>query len=102
MKTSQIKQVVSSVWRNMEPTRYLSSSRSVCNIDKAYHGRIELDSHADTTFLGSNCVILTYTGKEWKESPYSDEYDYIQYVPVVTGDTAWTCPHSGEKNPCFQ
>ena len=27
------------------------------------HGHIELDMHADTTVLGSNCVILSYTGK---------------------------------------
>ena len=27
-------------------------------------GHIELDTHADTTDLGSNCVILLYTGKE--------------------------------------
>ena len=29
-------------------------------------------------------------------SPYSDKYKSIQQVPVVTGATAWTCPHSGE------
>ena len=63
MKTIQIEQIVSRVWRMMVPKRYFSASRSVCNSDKAYHGRIELDSHADTTVLGRNCVILAYTGK---------------------------------------
>ena len=63
MKTSQIKQVVSSVCRNMGPIRCLSEARSVHNRDNAYRGRIELDSHDDTTALGHNCVILTYTGK---------------------------------------
>ena len=28
--------------------------------------------------------------------PYSDEYESIKHVPVVTGATAWTCTHSGE------
>ena len=60
--------------------------------------RIELDSHVDITVLSRNCVILTYTGKERKLSPYSDEYESIQHVPVVTRSTAWTRPHSGETS----
>ena len=88
MKTSQIEKVVSSVRRKMRPTRYLSSYRSVLNSKKSYHGRIYLDSHADTTVLGCNYVIITYKGKEYEVSPYSGEYDSIQYVPVVTRATA--------------
>ena len=49
-----------------------------------------MDSHADTTVLGSNCVVLAYTGKECEVSPYADEYDAIRNVPVVTGATVWT------------
>ena len=55
-----------------------------------------MDSHADTTILGRICVILTYTGKEFKVSPYSDKYKSIQNVTVVTGATTGTFPHSGE------
>ena len=80
----------------MGPTRYLSSSRSVFNINKAYYERIKIDSQADKTVLGRNYMILTYTGKECEVSPYSDKYDPIQRVPVVTGATACTFPHSGE------
>ena len=40
MKTSQIEQLTSSVWHKMGPTRFLSSSRSVCNSDNEYHGSI--------------------------------------------------------------
>ena len=29
--------------------------------------------------------------------PYSDTYDAITDVPVVTGDTLWTSPHDGDK-----
>ena len=72
----------------MGPTRWL---------DNEYHGSKELDSQADTTVLGHNCVILTYTGKGCKVSPYSDDYELIQYVSVVTGATVWNCPHSIEK-----
>ena len=54
------------------------------------HGRIELDTHADTTVLGLNCVVLSYTGKECEVSPYSSQYKAVQNVPVVTGATVWT------------
>ena len=97
METSSIKQVVSSVWRKTGPTICLSVARSACNNPNKYYGRIELDSYADTNVFGCNCVVLTYTGKEWKVLPYSNEYESIQHIPVVTGATAWTFPHSEEK-----
>ena len=96
MKTSHIGQVVSSVQRKMGPTRCLSADISVRNIANEYYGRIELDPHADTTILGPNCFILTYTGNDFEVSPYSDDYKSIQHVPVVTGATLWTCPQSRE------
>ena len=77
-------------------TRCLSAACSVCNSSNDYNEWIDLDAHEDTTLFGNNCVILTYTGKECKVSPYSDEYESIQHVPVVTGATAWTFPYSGE------
>ena len=54
------------------------------------HGHIELDKHADTTVLGSNCVVLSYTGKECEVSPYSSQYEAVRNLPVVTGATVWT------------
>ena len=52
--------------------------------------RIELDSHADTIVLGSNCVILHHTGKVCEVSPYSDDYEAIKNIPVVCGTMLWT------------
>ena len=95
-KNIQIKQVVSSVWRKMRKTRYLSSSRLLQNSERAYHGRIELGSHTDTTVLGHNYVILTYTGTDCEVSPCSEEYESIQHAPVVNGVIDWTCPQSGD------
>ena len=57
---------------------------------------MELDSHADTVVLGRNCVILSYTGRECDVSPYTDVYDAIKGVPIVTGATAWTTQATGE------
>ena len=59
------------------------------------HGRIELDTHADTTVLGSNCVILSYTGKECEVSPYSSQYKAVWSIPVVTGAMVWTNAKDG-------
>ena len=61
------------------------------------HGRIELDSHANTIVLGANCTILSHTGQSCEVMPYSDTYDAITDVPVVTGATLWTSPHEGEE-----
>ena len=61
------------------------------------HGRIELDSHADTVVLGSICVVLHHTGKVCEVSPYTDEYDAITDVPVVRGATLWTDQHTNEE-----
>ena len=60
-------------------------------------GRIELDSHADTTMLGANCIILSHTGQSCEVMPYSDTYDAITDVPVVTGAALWTSPHDGDE-----
>ena len=88
--------MVSSVQHNMGPTRFLSAACSVRNSNNSYHGRIKLDLHADTNVLGRNCVILTYTGKDCEVSPYSDEYNSTQHVPVVSRATSWNFSHFGE------
>ena len=54
------------------------------------HGHIELDTHADTTVLGLNCVVLSYSGKECEVSPYSSQYKAVQNVPVVMWAMVWT------------
>ena len=87
-------------------SRIVSSIRKVSKIKAARseyqpqpqstsHGHIELDTHADTTVLHSNCVVLLYTGKECEVSPYSSEYKAVQNIPVVTGATVWTNPTDG-------
>ena len=60
-------------------------------------GRIELDSHADTIVLGANCIILSHTGQSCEVMPYSDTYDAITDVPVVTGATLWTSLRDGDE-----
>ena len=64
-------------------------------IQHTTHGRIELDTHVDTTVLGSNCIVLSYTGKECEVSPYSPDYEAVRNIPVVTCATVWTNPQDG-------
>lgn len=61
----------------------------------ATYGRMELDSHADTIVLGRNAIILQYTSRECDVAPYSDTYEPIRNIPIVTGATAITSATTG-------
>lgn len=75
--------------------RATSTLQNLCP-DAPVFGNLEMDSHADTCVLGKNFVQLHSTGRECDVFPYTDEYDGIKGVPIVTGGTAWTCQKSGE------
>ena len=60
------------------------------------HGRMELDSHADTIVLGRNAIVMHYTNRECDVAPYSDSFEPIRNVPIVTGATAVTSTTTGE------
>jgi hypothetical protein len=59
-------------------------------------GQVEMDSHADTCVLGKNFIIYSSTGRECDVYPYTDSYDGIKGVQIVTGATSWTCQETGE------
>ena len=59
-------------------------------------GRIEIDNHADTCVLGKNFVVLSYTGRECDVAPYTEQYESVTDVPIVSGATAWTSQDTGE------
>ena len=64
--------------------------------NEPFEGTIELDSHADTTVFGRNFLIISYTGRECDVMPYTDTYESVKGVPIVTAATAWTCLDSGQ------
>ena len=68
----------------------------VRNDSSVIYNKLELDSHADTIVLGNNCVILSHTGRECDVSPFTETYQSISNVPIVSGATAWTCPENGD------
>ena len=57
---------------------------------------VELDSHADTTVFGKNFLLLAYTGRECDVMPYTDTYESVKGVPIVSAATAWTCMDTGQ------
>ena len=64
--------------------------------EQPFEGTVELDSHADTTVFGRNFLIMNYTGRECDVMPYTDTYESVKGVPIVTAATAWTCQDSGQ------
>ena len=80
--------------RRMSSTyRYI---RGISRDADVVHGRNELDSHADTIVLGRNAIILQYTGRECDVAPYSDSYEPMRNVPIVTGATTITNTETGD------
>ena len=59
-------------------------------------GKMDMDSHADTTVAGANCCVLSYTGKECDVAPYREDYDSIPNIPIVTAATAWQSDYTGQ------
>ena len=60
--------------------------------DQVVTGQSELDSHADNIALGKNSIIMGYTGHECDVLPYTDTYESIKKIPIVTGETGYTSP----------
>ena len=77
--------------------RRISSTKSSHKETNIVHGRCESDSHAETTAVGGNCVILEYTGKVCDVSPYRDDYESVKNVPIVHAGTAWQSPETGQR-----
>ena len=89
-------QVLSSSKRRIMASSSSSSSTTQSARNKTVQGNIELDSHADTIVAGANCILLNYTGRECDVAPYSEEYESITNVPIVTAATAWQSQETGQ------
>ena len=59
-------------------------------------GRLEPDSHADTTVAGANMRCLAFTGQTCTVKPFTDKYEPVVDVPMVTAATAFDHPRTGE------
>ena len=64
--------------------------------DDSGYGHVELDSHADTCVAGSNCRVISFTGKTVTVTPFSGEYNAMPDIPIATVGTAYDCPTTGQ------
>ena len=71
--------------------RISSSLRRISDVQgQPFHGRCEMDSHADTTVAGKNCAILKYTDRSCDVAPFSEKYTPMKDIPIVTAATGYT------------
>jgi hypothetical protein len=56
----------------------------------------ELDSHADTSVAGPNCVVLEFTEQVVNVSAFSEKLETMENIPIVTAATAIDNPKTGE------
>jgi hypothetical protein len=64
--------------------------------EEGHSARCELDTHADTCVAGANFLLQSFDGQTCDVMPYSDTYEAVRDVPVVTAATAWTNTETGE------
>ena len=70
--------------------RISSARRAQVKTGETFHGRSELDSHADTTVAGRNCVQIHNTERSCDVAPFSDTYEPMKDVAIVTAATGFT------------
>ena len=60
-------------------------------------GANEMDSHADTCVAGKNWEIISYSDTVCEVQPFTDKYESIKEVPIVTACTVWTDDNTGKE-----
>ena len=66
------------------------TSRIIGATNTIKHGSIELDIHANTIVFGKSFILLSETGREFDILPYTDEYEAIKNVLIISEATSWT------------
>jgi hypothetical protein len=60
------------------------------------NGKCKMDTHADTCVAGKNFLMCKFDGMTCEVSPFTDEYQAMKEILVVSAATAWTDDESGE------
>jgi hypothetical protein len=90
-KWRHMSRVVSSLRRRVSRT----SRTSNAILREPVYSTLEMDTHADASVLGPNFDIPHYTSRECDVSPYTEVYESVKAVPIVSGATAWTDERTG-------
>jgi hypothetical protein len=59
-------------------------------------GKLEIDNHANTHAVGSNCTVINWTGRTCNVTPFSEHYPPMKDVEIVTAATAYDDSLTGE------
>ena len=89
LSVKQPKRILSDITtseRRISQTQILVSAKKE---DTLFHGISELDSHADTTVAGKNCVTLCYTYCSCDVASFSDKYTPMKDVPTASAATGY-------------
>ena len=89
--------IMTSGLRRIKRTKTQNNEIRATQVQEVVYSQMECDSHADTVVLGKNCIILYETARECEVMPYTDAYESIKAVPVVTGATGYTSPRTGQR-----
>ena len=57
---------------------------------ESFSGRTELNSHVDTTVAGTNCMVMHYTERSCDAAHFSDTYEPMTNIPIITAATGFT------------
>jgi hypothetical protein len=84
--------------RSIGEARVVGRTKALANQcpEDPIFGQVEMDTHADTCVLGKNFIIMHHTGRECDVFPYTESYEGIRGVQIVTGATSWTSQVTGE------
>ena len=73
----------------MKNTYHLSAINHPQHAEPNTIGQLEIDNHADMTCFGANFLLLAPTGCICDVNPFTDEYDAIPNVEIVSACTAF-------------
>ena len=74
---------------SMHTHRWVGRTKVVTEPDHNTTCSNEVDSNADTCCLGQNVIPIEYTNQSAGVYPFSETYDHIENVPIVSGNTAY-------------
>jgi hypothetical protein len=74
----------------------MASQRNSSNSNIEIGEYIKLDSHANTSVIGNNCCVISYTDNTCQVAPFHPNYESIQDIPIVQAGAAYDDPNTGE------
>jgi hypothetical protein len=59
-------------------------------------GKCEMDIHAENFVAGSNFLVCEFDGTTCEVTPFTDQYQSMTDIPIVSAAMAWTDEETGE------